>query len=304
MTRILWVIAVILALLPAPQLGEDATLTVDVDLVNVFFTVCNKKGNLVTDLDKDSFKVFENDTRQVITNFSQETELPRTIAVMVDTSGSVREKLRFEQEAAIDFLYATLRRGRDHGLIFTFDSEVNLRQDYTDDPASLAQAIRNMRAGGGTRLYDALYFAVEKLAGQEGRRAIVLISDGDDNSSRRTFTEAVEFAQRHDVTVYSISTSAVGIRIGDTRYADSVMKTVAQETGGNSFFPQGAKELVASFKKISKELGAQYTLGYRSTNPKRDGSFRRIRIEVDNKRYTVRARAGYYAPQAVAANHK
>src|SRR5882672_10039454 len=139
------------------QQREDRTISVNVDLVNVLFTVFDKKGKFITTLTKDNFKVFEDDRPQEITNFSKETNLPLTIALLIDTSGSIRDKLRFEQEAAIEFFYSTLRRGTDKGMLITFDSGIDLLQDYTDDPQKLADAVKKIRAGGGTSLYDAVY---------------------------------------------------------------------------------------------------------------------------------------------------
>src|SRR2546426_5855123 len=168
-----------------PQKKDEQTISVNVDLVNVLFTVADKKGKFIPDLKQQNFKVYEDGRPQPITNFSADTNLPLTIALLVDTSGSVREQLRFEQEAATEFFYSTLMRGKDRALVITFDSGIDLIQDYTDDPEKLSKSIRTMRAGGGTALYDAVYLAgTEKLARQSGRRIMVIISDGDDNSSR------------------------------------------------------------------------------------------------------------------------
>src|ERR1041385_2835009 len=147
--------------------GDDQTLSVNVDLVNILFTVADRRGKFVTNLKKDDFRVFEDERGQSITNFSSETDLPLTIALLVDTSGSIRDKLQFEQRAATEFFYSTLQRGKDKAMIISFDSGVDLLQDFTDDPQKLANAVQKIRAGGGTSLYDALYLAVtQKLAGQ------------------------------------------------------------------------------------------------------------------------------------------
>ena len=194
---------------PPQSSQSDQTITVYVDLVNILFTVADRKGKFVTNLRKDDFKVFEDEKQQAVTNFSTETDLPLTIALLVDTSGSIRDKLRFEQEAAIEFFYSTLRRGKDKALVISFDSGVDLLQDFTDDPEVLSEAVRKIRAGGGTSLYDAVYLAAtEKLAGQKGRRVLILISDGDDNSSRLSLTETLEAAQKNEVTIYGISTNS------------------------------------------------------------------------------------------------
>jgi VWFA-related protein len=221
--------------------------------------------------------------------------------MLIDTSGSVRDKLRFEQEAAIQFLYTTIRRGRDKAAVFTFDTSIDLQQDYTDDPVLLAKAVRRTRAGGGTRLYDALHHAViEKLAGPDERKVIILITDGDDNSSRTSAQEVLDAAQRNSVSIYTISMNALGLRLGDTTRGDWILDKFATETGGKAFFPIKLKDFSEYFKRISTELRSQYTIAYRSTNPKKDGTFRKVRIDVKNMHYSVRARSGYYAPHQVA----
>jgi VWFA-related protein len=299
MTRVL-LTALLAAALVAAQAAGEQTIAVDVDLVNIYFTVCTKKGRLLSNLPRERFTIFEDDQPQRITNFSRETDLPLTIVLLIDTSGSVRYKLDFEQEAAIDFLQSTLRRGRDQAAIFTFNSSLNLRQDYTDDPQLLASAVRRIHAGGGTGLYDALYFLLEgTLAEQTGRRGIILLTDGDDNSSRSSPRDVVDAAQRNNVAIYAISVNSLGIGSSDSARFDRVMEMFGRETGGNAFFPIRLKELSAYFKEISNELRSQYTIAYRSTNPNFDGSFRKIRIEVDNAQYSVRTRAGYFAPVRV-----
>src|ERR1051326_7876580 len=157
--------------------GDDQTLSVNVDLVNILFTVADRKGKFVTHLKKEDFKVFEDEKLQSITNFSSESDLPLTIALLIDTSGSIRDKLKFEEDAAIEFFYSTLQRNKDKALLISFDSGVDLIQDFTDDPEKLATEIRKIRAGGGTSLYDAIYLAVnQKLSGQDGRRIVILIT--------------------------------------------------------------------------------------------------------------------------------
>jgi VWFA-related protein len=279
------------------QSAGEQTITVDVDLVNIYFTVCNSNGRLVANLDRESFSIFEDGDPQIVTNFSRETDIPLTIVLLIDTSGSVRDKLQFEKKAAIDFLYATLRRGRDKAALFTFDTALELHQDFTDDPSTLADAIKRIRAGGGTRLYDGLYSVMkDKLAGTEERKAIVLITDGNDNSSKHSPDEVVELAQRNNVSVYAVSMNALGIRWPDSDQSDSALDRLGSETGGRAFFPAKLDKLGAHFKKIGNELRSQYTIAYRSTNPKKDGTFRKVRIDVKKVRHSVRARSGYFAP--------
>ena len=289
----------------SPQNGRPAdnqTISVNVDLVNVLFTVADKKGKFITNLTKDDFGIFEDNRPQVITNFSSETDLPLTVSLLVDTSGSIRDKLRFEQEAAIEFFYSTIKRNKDKASVITFDSGVDLLQDFTDDPEQLAEAVRKMRAGGGTSLYDAIYLAVtEKLSKQSGRRVIILISDGDDNSSRMSLTETLEAAQRSDVSIYGISTNNTAyFGSNQQERGDKTMKRFSEETGGRTFFPFKLEELAANFQDISTELRSQYQMAYRSSNDKVDGTFRRIRIDVNNKQLAANARTGYYAPRPAA----
>ena len=302
MTRVLGATLCAIAL-AAGQLGAEQSLTVDVDLVNIYFTVCNKHGRPVPNLARDSFAIYEDNTLQTVTHFSHETELPLTLALLIDTSGSVRYKLDFEQRAALEFLHSTLRPGRDEAAVVTFDSSIDVRQDYTNDEQLLANAVRRTRSGGGTRLYDALFFLVNgPLASREGRRAIIVLTDGDDNSSRRSQSEVLTAAQRHNVSIYAISVNSVGFGLfADSEPKDGVLETLASETGGKAFFPQSTKALFTYFSAISKELRSQYTIAYRSTNPQRDGTYRQVRIQVQDPRYMVRARAGYYAPTPVMA---
>jgi len=293
-------VTLLAVLLAAAQTGEQV-ITVDVDLVNVYFSVCNKKGRLIPDLSRESFSVYEDGTAQAITNFSRETDLPLTIAVLIDTSGSVRGELGFERDAAIEFLRSTLRRGRDKAAIFTFDSSVDLRQDYTDDFQALASAIGKIRAGGGTRLYDALNVLMKgRLASEQGRRGIILLSDGDDNSSRSSPQDVVEAAQRTNVAIYPISVSEIGFRSEDSDRSDAILNMLASETGGKASFPKRLRDLPKYFQHVSEELRSQYAIAYRSTNPKRDGTYRRIRIEVRDGHLSAHTRPGYYAPLAIA----
>jgi VWFA-related protein len=283
---------------------DDQTISVQVDLVNILFTVADKKGKFVTNLRKEDFKVYEDERPQTIDRFSSETNLPLTIALLVDTSGSIRDKLRFEEEAAIEFFYSTLQRGKDKALVISFDSGVDLLQDFTDDPEKLADKIRKIRAGGGTSLYDAIYLAInQKLANQEGRRVVILITDGDDNSSRVSLTETLEAAQKNDTTIYAISTnSAAFFGSKEQERGDKTLKKFAEETGGKAFFPLKIQDLSSSFLDIHDELRAQYQLAYRPLNKNQDGTFRKIRVDVADKRFKARYKAGYYMAKATATS--
>jgi Ca-activated chloride channel family protein len=280
---------------PTPTPGELA-LSVDVNLVNVLFTVSDRKGRLVTSLPMEKFRVFDDNKKQVITHFSSETEMPLNIALLIDASGSIENKVDFEQEAAIKFLSSVLRERIDRALLMTFDLRVNLLQDYTDDVAKLARAAEKIRVGGGTPLYDAVYLAAtEKLARQPGRRIEIVISDGMDTTSRKSLAEALRAAQQNDTTIYCISTNSIRKEYMGSDSGNRIMRKLAEETGGRAFFPSKTKDLDTAFKKLNEELGGQYTLAYGPSETLQDGAFHRIRIETDDRRLRIQARNGYFA---------
>jgi len=283
--------------LAAAQTGEEEAIRVNVDLVNVYLTVCTHRGRLITNLNKENFAVTEDGAPQVVTHFSRETDVPLKIVLLIDVSGSVKDKLAFERAAATQFLYSTLRPEQDKAALITFDDGVEVRQDYTDDPAVLSSALNRVVAGGGTRLYDALHFAVERtLSGSDERKVVILITDGDDKSSIHTPQEVLDAAHRNGVSIYTISVNGVGIKWGDTKNFDNILRLLAAQTGGTSFFPTKSDRLAANFRKITDELRSQYSIGYRSTNQRRDGTFRKIWIDTTRGHYSIRTRAGYYAP--------
>jgi Ca-activated chloride channel family protein len=295
----------VLVVLLLAQWHQEQTITVDVDLVNVYFTVCNRKGRLVTTLDRNNFAVFEDGAPQVITNFSREADVPLRVAILMDTSGSVRDKLRLEQEAIIEFLYAALRGDRDKAALFTFDHDINLRQNYTNEAGSLANAVRSTHAGGGTRLYDALHFVVSQGSDDiEQRKVVVVITDGDDKSSRHSPTEVMELAQHNNVMIYAISINGLEPKSDTPDTSDRILETIATETGGIALFPTKVKKLPAVFNLINDELRSQYSLAYRSTNPSKDGTFRTIQIYPKSHQYSVRSRSGYFAPRQLTAEKR
>lgn len=273
-------------------------IQVDVDLVNVLFTARDKKGNLVPDLTRDRVRVFEDGQLQSITNFSRELDQPLAIVLLMDTSSSARASLKVQQEAAMDFFHNTIQRKRDQGLLMTFDSTIDVLQDFVDDPDRLSKAVKALRIGGGTKMYDAIQVACqEKLAGLTGpRRILVLIGDGDDNMSYETLDSAIAIAQRSEVSIYSISTNNSGFFGMAQPKQDKILKRLAKSTGGRAYFPPKIDDLAMSFFRISEELRSQYSVAYRSTNSSRDGAFRRIKINVRGKKVKLQYRKGYYAP--------
>ncbi len=277
-----------------PVRPPQTTIRTEVALVNVVFTATDRQGKTVSGLKADDFRVSEDGKPQQIEFFNDWTRgagIPLTVALLVDTSGSVKSKLDYEKQTAAEFLKDVLRRDRDLALIIQFDSDVNLVQDFTQDIDRLIAALDSMRAGNSTALYDAIYLAVdEKLKEETGRKVIVIITDGTDTSSRVKAQEAIETAQRNDVLIYGI-----GVR-GDVMDSFGVLRRFAEETGGRFFSPHARmEEIRAAFHSISQDLQGQYNLAYRSTNQKRDGSFRRINLRCNVPGITIRARKGYYA---------
>jgi len=299
------------------QAGRQGAIVRNVNLVEVLFSVVTKREKLVTDLIKENFKVFDDGTQQEITDFSQPTDLPLRIGMVLDTSNSIRERLKFEQDAAIDFLFNALRRGKDQAFLMTFDDGPQIIKDFTGDGGDLRDTILKQRAGGGTSLYDAVYSASDYLLknsplppgpNTDVRRVLVVISDGDDNSSNRSRGESVEMAQRAGVIIYSISTSTDWVTAEDEKdpskrisrkyekeEGDKVLEQLAVETGGRAFFPYKVDDLGQSFLDIGDELRHQYALAYSPPGRSPDGKYHTIRIQTDRKDVIVRARKGYFS---------
>ncbi len=282
----------------APSRISDQTYRVSVDLINIFCSVWDKNTNsFVTNLTRDDFTIYEDNQKQEIKNFNRETNLPLTLALLVDTSQSVAPKLKFEQDAATAFFQSVLR-DKDRAMLVEFDSGVSLVQDFTSDPNKMAKQIRSLRAAGGTSLYDAIYLSCdEKLIRETGRKAVVILSDGEDQSSKTTFDQALEMALKAESTIFSISVNRGGFfGVGDTKNGDRVLKQLADETGGRSFFPFKVEELDDAFRQINQELRSQYSIGYLSSNTKRDGTYRKVEIKIGERGLKLSYRKGYYAP--------
>jgi len=286
--------------LPAAAQAQipQTTIRAEVPLVNIIFSALERDNRPVPGLTMDDFLVFEDRKPQKIEYFSQLTEgseIPLTIALLIDTSGSVRTKLDDEKQTAAEFLRSILRKSKDEALIIQFDSEVRLVQDFTDDTERLVRALNSLEAGNSTSLYDAIYLAVEeKLKGEVGRKVIVAITDGDDTASKLKKEDAIEAAQRSDVLIYGI-----GVRSREFGANFGVLKRFAEETGGGFFSPQARMtEIQSAFKAIGEELKGQYSLAYTPENRANDGTFRAVEIRCKRKGIRVRARRGYYAPNS------
>lgn len=275
------------------------TIKVQPNEVNVVFTVTDKHGRRVTDLKKDDFKIFDdNKPPDEVRSFHAETNLPLQVGLLIDASNSVRDRFKFEQESAIEFLNQTIHPGKDQAFVVGFDVTPEVTQDFTDNTERLAHGVHDLRPGGGTAMYDALYFACrDKLLkapkNTPVRRAIILLSDGEDNQSHVTREEAIEMAQRAEAIVYTISTNVSGTKGA----GDKVLERIADATGGRAFFPFQLREVADAFAQIQDELRSQYSVSYKPANFKYDGHYRSIEIVAnDRKNLKVRSRRGWYAP--------
>ena len=297
---------------------SQTTIPITVNLVDVLFTVLDRRNKLVPDLGQNDFKVLDDNVPQDIRYFSRQSDLPLRIGMLLDTSNSIRDRLKFEQDAANNFLYSVLRRNKDEAFVMTFDDEPEVLQGFTGDTGSLRDKILRTRAGGGTAVYDAIYDACTKELNHPPRppgdqpdvvrRVMILISDGDDNLSSHTRAEAIEMAQRTSVVIYTISTSTQWVTLddpskehtGNRKYhlteGDKVLQDLSDETGGRAFYPYHVDDLDQSFQDIGDELRNQYSIAYNPTNHAVDGRYHKIKIDTpDHKGYQVRARRGYYA---------
>ena len=288
------------------DLGEpdQSVLTIKkrVNEVNVLFIATDRHGKFVRDLTEDDFAFLDdNKPPQSISNFRRETDLPLQLGLLIDTSGSVRGRFDFEQEAATSFLQHTLRTNFDKAFVMGFSGRSLVTQDFTDNVTLLSQGIQSLRAGGGTALYDAVYHACrdkllkdkDKDRGERPRRrAIIIVSDGEDNQSEVSRAQAIEMAQRAEVIIYAISTDDSGLILR----GDNVLQALADATGGRAFFPFKMKDIKNSFSAIEDELRSQYVVSYQPADFDDDGRYRSIEITALKKDLQVRARKGYYAP--------
>jgi VWFA-related protein len=276
-----------------------ATIRARTNEVNVVFTVTDKHGRRITDLKQADFHVVDdNKPPEHINSFNAETNLPLQVGLLIDASNSVRDRFKFEQESAIEFLNQTIKLRSDHAFVVGFDATPEVTQDFTDDTQALAHGVHELRPGGGTALYDALYFACrDKLLKAPKdiavRRAIILLSDGEDNLSHVTREEAIEMAQRAEAIVYTISTNVSGTKGA----GDKVLERIADATGGRAFFPFQIRDVVNAFSEIQDELRSQYSVSYTPADLKKDGHYRTIEIVAnDRKNLRVRSRRGWYSP--------
>jgi VWFA-related protein len=275
------------------------TITKRVDEVNLLFIATDKHGKFVRDLNAADFTILDDHKPpQAIVNFRAETDLPLELGLLVDTSGSVRARFGFEQDAAVSFLQRTLRPRFDKAFVMGFNTHTQMAQGFTDDATLLATGVHGLKDGGGTALYDAIYRACRDNLNQGDedrpvRRAIVVVSDGEDNQSEVTRTQAIEMAERAEVIIYAISTDDSGLILR----GDRVLEQLADATGGRAFFPFKIKDVKNAYAAIEDELRSQYVISYHPADFDADGRYRPIEISSVKKDLQVRARRGYYAPR-------
>ena len=288
---------------PAPQAPPEKpqVFRAGVEVVSLNVTVTDPQGHYVTDLEQNNFSVFEDGAKQELTQFNR-TNLPIALSLLIDSSASMEQRMENAQEAAIGF--AKRIRTQDLAQVVDFDSRVEIKQGFTNNVAQLESAIRSTSAGGSTALHNAVYISLKELAKIKAknpdeirRQAIVVLSDGEDTSSLVSFEEVLELSKRSETAIYTI-----GLQPRETsalkgfREAEFVLRQLAQETGGRAFFAKQIEELKDVYGQIADELSSQYSMGYASKNPKRDGAFRRVVVQVDRPNSTARTKRGYYGP--------
>ena len=285
--------------LDSTQPSSIITIQKRVNEVNVLFIAMDKHGKFVRDLSQGDFTILDDHKPpETIVNFRQQTDLPLQLGLLIDTSGSVHGRFQFEQDAAIGFLQHTIRPHYDRVFVIGFSSHSHVAQDFTDNVSLLSAGIQRLENGGGTALYDAVYSSCkERLLKDDSdrpvRRALVVVSDGEDNQSEHSRAQAIEMAQRAQVIIYTISTDDSGLILR----GDKILEQLADATGGRAFFPYKMKDIKNSFSAIEDELRSQYVVAYHPADFDADGRYRSIEITSLKKDLQVRARKGYFAPQ-------
>ena len=283
----------------SPDDQSILTIRTRVNEVNVLFIATDKHGKFVRDLNQNDFAILDDHKPpQAILNFRRETDLPLHLGLLVDVSGSVNNRFDFEQTAATSFMQHTIRAGFDEAFVLGFNGKTQLAQDFTDNVQLLSASVHKLHDGGGTALYDAVYHACKEKFLKDRpdhsvRKAIVVVSDGEDNQSEVSRAQAIEMAQRAEVIIYAISTDDSGL----VMRGDGVLSQLAEATGGRAFFPFKMKDITHSFAAIEDELRSQYVVSYKPADFDADGRYRSIQISSLKKDLQVRARKGYFAPQ-------
>ena len=296
------VVALVFVGLTSGAFGQQPSFRAGVDIVSLNVTVIDGTSHYVTDLAEPEFQIFEDGIKQNITFFSKRQQ-PIALSLLLDSSASMEEHLTTLQQAASSFVHRL--KPNDISQVIDFDSTVTIRQGFTGNQADLDSAISQLVAGGSTSLFNAIYIALKELrkvraVSEEDvrRQALIVFSDGEDTSSLVQFEEVLDLAKRSETSIYAIALRGADVQAKGFREAEFVMRTLAQETGGRAFFPAKIEDLEGVYKQIADELASQYTLGYTSANPRRDGAWRRIVVQVSRPNITPRTKRGYYAPTA------
>jgi Ca-activated chloride channel homolog len=280
--------------------AQQPSFRAGVDIVSLNVTVTDAATHYITDLDEADFLVFEDGIKQNVTFFNKR-QSPIALSLLLDSSASMEEHLPVLQMAASNFVHRL--KSNDIAQVIDFDSRVEIRQGFTGNQGELDTAISQLAAGGSTSLHNAIYIALKELrkvraVNEEDvrRQALIVFSDGEDTSSLVSFDEVLDLAKRSETSVYTIALRGADVQAKGFREAEFVMRTLAQETGGRAFFPARIDDLNGVYTQIADELASQYTLGYTSANPRRDGAWRRIVVQVSRPNVTPRTKKGYYAP--------
>jgi Ca-activated chloride channel family protein len=300
--RVIPILALVCLFWASRASAQEAAFRAGVDVVSLSVTVTDQQGRYVTDLDEASFTVFEDGVHQGVTFFSRR-EQPIALSLLLDSSASMEDHLPTLQQAASNF--ARRLKPNDIAQVVDFDSRVEIRQPFSGNKDDLQAAIGQLAAGGSTSLHNAIYIALKELrkvraVSEEDvrRQALIVFSDGEDTSSLVSFEEVLDLAKRSETSIYAIALRDVNSQAKGFREAEFVMRTLARETGGRAFFPDKIADLESVYSQIADELASQYTLGYTSANPRRDGAWRRVVVQVSRKDVTPRTKQGYYAPTA------
>jgi len=280
---------------------SQGRIEINVVQVPMVVTVTDGKGQLITSLNKTDFKVFDGNRLQKIDSFVREADLPLSVALLIDQSASTSQLLEFERSAAMNFFTNTLKKGKDRAMVIGFATDPHVLVDFTDDLQQLESGLKKLSAGGGTAVYDSVFFAAQqKLAKEQGerRKLIILISDGYDTASGHTLKEAMDRVQRHDALIYAISVNrATDTKTEEREEGDKAIRQMVDETGGRAYFPTKLTDMSAEFRKIENELRSQYSLSFTPNNPF-DGTYRKLRVELVDKKYKARSRTGYVASKS------
>ncbi len=303
MNRFILAVACVLICLvatPAQSQGQRPSFRSTIDIVSLNVTAIDGANRYIIDLDQPDFSVFEDGIKQDIVFFTRRPQ-PIALSLLLDSSASMEDKLDTLQVAAINFVKRL--KPNDLAQVIDFDSRVSIRQGFTADQGELEGAIRQAVSGGSTSLHNAIYISLKELGkiraqNEEDvrRQALIVFSDGEDTSSLVSFEEVLDLAKRSETSIYTIALRGTETNTRGFREAEFIMRQLAQETGGRSFFPAKIEDLAGVYAQIADELASQYTVGYTSKNPRVDGAFRRIVVQIARPNVTARTKRGYFAP--------